>query len=109
MLDCSLNDAKTLGGGRCAPPDPGDLFERTINDDVTMRSNVECSLGHIDQYDLIRELGGGGFGSVYLARDSVAGIDVAVKGLPPIIKNNAEELARLSTFDPKFDFFHVDN
>lgn len=95
MLDCSLNDAKTLGGGRCAPPDPGDLFERTINDDVTMRSNVECFIGHIDQYDLIRELGGGGFGSVYLARDSVAGIDVAVKGLPPIIKNNAEELERI--------------
>ena len=92
MLDRSMNDAKTLGGSRWVPPDPSDLFERTINDDVTMRSNVECTLGHIDQYDLIRELGGGGFGSVYLARDSVAGIDVAVKGLPPIIRNNAEEL-----------------
>ena len=28
------------------------------------------SLGRIDQYELIRELGGGGFGTVFLARDT---------------------------------------
>ncbi len=50
------------------------------------------SLGRIDQYELIRELGGGGFGTVYLARDTVAGIDVAVKGLPPLVRLNKEEL-----------------
>ena len=38
------------------------------------------SLGRIDQYELIRELGGGGFGCVYLACDTVAGIDVEMKG-----------------------------
>ena len=43
----------------------------------------------------MRELGGGGFGTVYLAKDTVAGIDVAVKGLPPLIRNNAEELERI--------------
>ncbi|MEI7948417.1 MAG: protein kinase, partial [bacterium] len=52
-------------------------------------------LGRIDQYDLLCELGGGGFGSVYLARDTVAGVDVAVKGLPPMVRNNAEELERI--------------
>jgi len=49
-------------------------------------------LGVIDRYELISELGGGGFGSVYLARDTVAGVLVAVKGLPPLVKNIPEEL-----------------
>ena len=67
----------------------------TINDATTLRGDMSSALGCIDQYELLRELGGGGFGSVYLARDTVAGIEVAVKGLPPIIRNNAEELERI--------------
>ena len=58
-----------------------------MEDDVTYRP-----VGRIDQYELVRELGGGGFGCVYLARDTVAGIEVAVKGLPPEVKHNKEEL-----------------
>ena len=64
--------------------------ENTINYAVTMRPGGEC-LGKIDQYELVRELGGG-FGTVYLARDTVAGIEVALKGLPPVVRNNEEEL-----------------
>ncbi|MBQ7188364.1 MAG: protein kinase [Kiritimatiellae bacterium] len=60
---------------------------RTVRGD-----GLEKMVGRIDQYDLLEELGTGGFGSVFLARDTVAGIDVAVKGLPPEVQGNPEEL-----------------
>lgn len=66
----------------------------TINSDVTISGGAAVQ-GRIDQYELIRPLGGGGFGVVFLARDTVAGIEVAVKGLPPVVKNNIEELERI--------------
>ena len=51
----------------------------TINDAVTMRPGAEggSALGSIDKYELVRELGEGGFGVVYLAHDTVAKTDVA--------------------------------
>ena len=64
----------------------------TINSAVTMAGGTEGALGRIDKYELLRELGEGGFGTVYLARDTVADVDVAVKGLPPEVKHNAVEL-----------------
>ena len=68
------------------------MNENSMNNAVTMRPQSGASLGRIDQYELIRELGGGGFGCVYLAKDTVAGIEVAVKGLPPLVRLNKEEL-----------------
>ena len=68
------------------------MNENSMNNAVTMRSDANASLGRIDQYELIRELGGGGFGCVYLAKDTVAGIEVAVKGLPPLVRLNKEDL-----------------
>ena len=49
----------------------------------------------IDQYALVRKLGGGGFGVVYLALDTVSRVEVALKTLHPLLKGNAEEMERL--------------
>lgn len=86
-MDQSIGNQKTMPG-RAA------VDETSIgNRDTTGVTGVR--LGHIDQYELLRELGGGGFGVVFLARDTVSGIEVAVKGLPPIVKNNEEELEQI--------------
>ena len=70
-------------------------IDATIGNDVTMKGGALAGLGRIDQYELVRELGGGGFGCVFLAKDTVAGIEVAVKGLPPEVKHNKEELENI--------------
>ena len=66
--------------------------ENSMNDAVTMRGDSGFALGSIDKYELVRELGEGGFGAVYLAHDTVAKTDVAIKGLPPEVKHNESEL-----------------
>ncbi len=87
-MEDSIGDQRTLLGGRAG------AAEVSVGGADTL-PREGAPLGRIDQFELVRELGGGGFGVVYLARDTVAGIEVAVKGLPPLVKNNADELERI--------------
>ncbi|OPZ29669.1 MAG: Serine/threonine-protein kinase PknF [Lentisphaerae bacterium ADurb.BinA184] len=50
-------------------------------------------IGRLDRYVLLRQLGAGGFGAVYRARDEVADIEVALKLLPSFVSQNPDELA----------------
>jgi serine/threonine protein kinase len=75
---------------------PGDSDPPSTGDRPTIPAGGSGPvLGRIDRYELIEELGGGGFGVVYKARDVETGIEVAVKGLPPLVQQNREELDRI--------------
>ncbi len=64
-------------------------------------------LGKIDQYEILQELGGGGFGSVYLARDTTSRVLVAIKGLPPSVKNDNEDMENIrNNFTIVHDLHH---
>ncbi len=64
----------------------------SLGDMPTVDSSGSLDLGHVDRYRIIRELGAGGFGTVFLAKDTVAGNLVALKALPPEISAIPEEL-----------------
>ena len=47
-------------------------------------------LGIIDHYNIIKELGAGGFGVVYLVLDTTSNTYYAIKTLHPLLRNNEE-------------------
>ena len=69
--------------------------EDSLDVDVTLRPEAVGARATVDQYAVGRKLGSGGFGAVYLARDMVAQIDVAIKGLPSFIKDGQAEMERI--------------
>ena len=48
----------------------------------------------VGSYRIVSRLGAGGMGEVYRARDTRLGRDVAIKGPPPGVGNDADRLAR---------------
>jgi len=73
----------------------------------------DCSkekiLGKLDRYDLIKDLGRGTYGHVFLARDTEAGINVALKALNPEIaaRGSDEEFRKIQkNFQLLFNLKH---
>ncbi|MHC4989638.1 MAG: protein kinase domain-containing protein, partial [Planctomycetota bacterium] len=54
----------------------------------------EAPLSQVGHYEVIREIGRGGMGIVYLAHDSKLDRNVAIKALPPELAEDADRLAR---------------
>ena len=76
------------------------MNDNTINTEVTMRDAAHAGgpkrfrAGDeiLGRYVVESELGQGGMGVVYLCLDKVGGVKVAVKGLPPEVSHNSDEM-----------------
>lgn len=78
---------------------PSDVFDENSMPTLRLprggRGEEPPSLGKVDHYRIVRKLGGGGFGVVYLAYDTVSGMEVAIKTIHPLLKNDDEEMEQL--------------
>ena len=96
MDDNSIGNLKTVVGQENKKSSLSDAESEDMNisigDMPTANADGTTPIGRIDRYELVEQLGGGGFGAVYRAVDTVAQIDVAVKVLPPMISAVPDEL-----------------
>ena len=61
----------------------------------TVEPADDSEMGRIDRYELLAKAGAGGFGMVFRARDTVAGIEVAIKLLPADLAHDPGELEKV--------------
>jgi|GEM_PF-6872848 len=71
-----------------------DALEQSLGDMPTMQLDQK-GIGLVDRYELLEKLGEGGFGAVYGARDTEAGILVALKALPAEVSCDVEEMTSI--------------
>ncbi|MGN0853144.1 MAG: protein kinase, partial [Kiritimatiellia bacterium] len=75
------------------------MTDRTINSEVTLKGAPASPSGRLGpgdeilgRYAVMNELGQGGMGVVYRCLDRIGGVEVAVKGLPPEVSHNEDEM-----------------
>ncbi|MGN0852636.1 MAG: bifunctional serine/threonine-protein kinase/formylglycine-generating enzyme family protein [Kiritimatiellia bacterium] len=75
------------------------MTDRTINSEVTLKGAPASPSGRLGpgdeilgRYAVLDELGQGGMGVVYRCLDRIGGVEVAVKGLPPEVSHNEDEM-----------------
>ena len=83
-------EAHSISGDRTRRGDAASVPDST--DGSTLGPDGETILGRVDRYILKEKLGQGAFGAVYSATDTEAGVEVALKGIPPLVAHNPEEL-----------------
>jgi len=91
-MDNSIGNQKTIGG---KPPDGRSLGSvKTMRPGGARPAGRRFSAGDVilGRYRVTDELGQGGMGVVYRCFDDVAGVEVALKALPPEVAHNSGEM-----------------
>src|SRR3954470_18749974 len=79
------------------PPPEDAATTRDSDRELTAANPTAAPAVYFGRYRVVRELGRGGMGVVFLAHDELLGIPVALKLLPPEVVQDAEAIAELRT------------